>query len=55
MTQDLKCFLGMHRYDKPEIIEVKNHYGEITKRLYISRCSNCGKIHNKEVFYDAYR
>lgn len=55
MSQDLKCFLGVHRYEKPEVKEVKNHYGEITKLIYISRCGNCGKIHKKEVLYESYR
>lgn len=55
MPQDLKCFFGIHRYSEPEIIEVKNHYGEVTKRIYISRCSNCGKLRSKEVYYEPYR
>ena len=55
MSQDLKCFLGIHRYVEPEVKEVKNHYGETTKLIYISRCSNCGKIHSKIVNYESYR
>lgn len=55
MSQDLKCFIGIHRYGEPEVIEVKNHYGEITKRIYISRCTNCGKIHKNDIMYESYR
>lgn len=55
MSQDLKCFLGIHRYAKPEVREVKNHYGEITKLIYVSRCNNCGKIYSKEVSYESNR
>lgn len=55
MSQDLKCFLGIHRYAEPEVKEVKNHYGETIKLIYISRCSNCGKIHSKIVNYESYR
>ena len=55
MSQDFKCFLGIHKYELLETREVKNYYGEITKLIYISRCSNCGKIHSKTVNYEPYR
>lgn len=55
MSQDFKCFLGIHKYELLETREVKNQYGEITKLIYISRCSNCGKIHSKNVNYESYK
>ena len=55
MPQDLKCFLGLHKYGEPEVKEVTNKYGEIVKLVYISKCTNCGKIHVKYIPYESYR
>lgn len=55
MSQDLKCFFGIHKYGEPEVIEVKNKYEEVVRRIYISRCANCGKLHSTRVEYESYR
>lgn len=55
MSQDIKCSLGLHKYGDPEIKEVFNRYGEVTKLLYISKCTNCGKIHVTYIPYESYR
>lgn len=55
MSQDFKCFLGIHKYELLETKEVKNFRDEITKLIYISRCSNCGKIYSIEIPYESYR
>ena len=55
MSQDFKCFLGIHKYELLETREVKNYRDETTKLIYISRCSNCGKIYSKEIHYEPYR
>ena len=55
MSQDFKCFLGIHKYELLETKEVKNYRDETTKLIYISRCSNCGKIYSKEIHYETYR
>ena len=55
MPQDLKCFLGLHKYGEPEVKEVTNKYGEIVKLVYISKCIHCGKIHVKYIPYESYR
>lgn len=41
---DLKCLLGLHRYDilnKDKIINIR---GEHCGDIYISRCIFCGKL-----------
>lgn len=55
MIQDLKCFLGLHRYGEPEVNEVKNHYGETVRKIYVSRCPHCGKLYSKVIHYESYR
>ena len=55
MPQDLKCFFWFHKYDKPEIVEVKNKYEEVVRRIYVCRCANCGHIHHWIVNYESYR
>ena len=55
MTQDFKCFLGTHKYELLETRELKNFRDEITKIIYINRCSNCGKISYTEIDYESYR
>lgn len=55
MSQDFKCFLGIHKYELLETKEVKNFRNEIIKLIYISRCSNCGKIYSIEIPYESYR
>ena len=55
MSQDIKCFLGTHKYELLETRELKNFRDEITKIIYINRCSNCGKISYTEIDYESYR
>lgn len=45
MKQDGKCFLGVHKYELIEKVEVKDQKGQETIGInFVSRCSNCGKI-----------
>ena len=52
MTQDLKCFFGLHKYEVLEKAEVKNPYGAVVGTTIVSRCNNCGKIAIKTVYTD---
>lgn len=45
MSQDFKCFFGVHKYellDKQEVTDERNT--NVIGINYISRCTNCGKI-----------
>ena len=45
ISQDFKCWIGLHKYepfDEPYIIEDIN--GLKLEKLYVSRCTNCGKM-----------
>lgn len=56
MSQDCKCYLGLHHYEVLETKEIKNPYGVIVGMTIISRCSNCGKIKEKPIYLNnAYR
>lgn len=52
MSQDLKSWLGLHKYEVLEKKDVKNPYGAIVGTTIISRCTNCGKIHETTVYTD---
>lgn len=52
MSQDLKCWLGLHKYEVIEKKDIKNPYGAIVGMTIISRCTNCGKIHEDTVYTD---
>lgn len=52
MSQDVKCFIGLHKYEVLEKKEVKNPYGSVIGTAIISRCSNCGKIHEDTIYTD---
>lgn len=54
MTQDLKCFFNIHKLENIEVIEVKNQYNETTKKIYVNRCTNCGRIISKHINYEPY-
>lgn len=54
MTQDLKCFFNIHKLENIEVIEVKNQYYEVIKKIYVNRCSNCGKIISTYIDYESY-
>lgn len=45
MSQDLKCFLGCHKFEVLKEEDVKLAGSELViAKAIISRCSNCGKI-----------
>lgn len=52
MSQDFKCAIGLHKYEVLEKKDVKNPYGAIVGTTIISRCTNCGKIHETTVYTD---
>lgn len=52
MSQDFKCFLGLHKYEVLEKKEVINPYNAKVGTAVISRCSNCGKIHEDTIYTD---
>jgi len=52
MSQDLKCFFGLHKYEVLEEKEIKNSYGIVLGSTIVSRCSNCGKIKETSVYTD---
>lgn len=50
MSQDLKCFLGSHKYEVLKEEDVKLAGTDLViAKVIISRCSNCGKIKIEEV------
>lgn len=52
MSQDLKCYFGLHKYEVLERKEVTNKYDFVIGIVIISRCSNCGKIKETVVYND---
>ena len=52
MSQDLKCFFGLHKYEVLEEKEIKNSYGIVLGSTIVSRCSNCGKIKETSIYTD---
>ena len=52
MSQDFKCFLRLHKYEVLEKKDIYNPYGTVVGTTIISRCSNCGKIHEDTVYTD---
>lgn len=52
MTQDSKCFFGLHKYEIIDRYEIKNPYGIVIGTSIISRCINCGKVKDKTVYTD---
>ena len=50
MSQDAKCWIGLHKYEVLEKKEVINPYNAKIGIIIISRCSNCGKI-NEDIIY----
>ena len=52
MSQDLKCYLGLHKYEVLESKDIKNPYGAVIGVTIISRCSNCGKLKETSVYTD---
>lgn len=52
MSQDLKCYFGLHKYEVHAEKDVKNPYGAVVGTTIISRCTNCGKIKETTVYTD---
>ena len=52
MSNDFKCFIGLHKYEVLEKKDIKNPYGAVVGTTIISRCSNCGRIHENAVYTD---
>ena len=50
MKEDMKCFLGCHKYEvlKEEDIKLAGTEVVIGKAI-VSRCTNCGKINTTNV------
>lgn len=48
MTQDFKCFMGIHKLTILEQQEIKDYERPIAK-VIISCCTNCGKIKEKYI------
>lgn len=45
MSQDVKCFFGVHRHEVLEQQEVTDERNATVVGInYISRCANCGKL-----------
>lgn len=55
MKQDVKCFIGSHKFEiyKEEDIKLAGT-DIIIGKLIISRCTNCGKIKTEEVQLTTY-
>lgn len=52
MSNDFKCFIGLHKYEVLEKKDIKNPYGAIVGTTIISRCVNCGKIKEVPIYLD---
>ena len=52
MSQDFKCAIGLHKYEALENRDIKNPYGAVVGMTIISRCINCGKIHEDTIYTD---
>ena len=54
MSNDFKCFVGLHKYEVFEKKDIKNPYGVVVGMTIISRCSNCGRIKETDIYLDNY-
>ena len=52
MSQDLKCAVGLHKYEVLKEEPVKHPYGTIVGTVIVSRCTNCGKLKSKTIYTD---
>ena len=52
VTQDFKCFIGLHKYEIIERIPITNPYNINIGIIIVSRCKNCGKIKEISIFND---
>lgn len=44
ISQDAKCFIGLHKYEVLKEECVFNERREIVSKAIVNRCTNCGKI-----------
>ncbi len=49
MSQDLKCFLGLHKYVVHATDKIIDPAGNLLQKIIISRCENCGRIYHKRI------
>ena len=50
MKQDMKCFLGCHKYEVLKEEDIKLAGTEvIIGKVIVSRCNNCGKINTTNI------
>lgn len=52
MSNDFKCFIGLHKYEVLDTKEIKNPYGVVVGTTIVSRCSICGKIKETGIYTD---
>ncbi len=45
MSQDLKCFFGLHKYIVHATDKITDPAGNLLQKILINRCENCGRIH----------
>lgn len=44
MKQDIRCLLGLHKYEVYKEEDVLDSRKEVCSKAVICRCANCGKI-----------
>lgn len=50
MSQDFKCFIGLHKYEVVEDTPLSNPYKALIGRVYVCRCTNCGKMRERSLY-----
>lgn len=44
MSQDIKCLIGLHKYEVLKEEPIVNATKDVVGKVIICRCNNCGKI-----------
>ena len=52
MSNDIKCFFGLHHYEVIKEELLRNSYNAIIGTVQICRCTNCGKIKSFTTYTD---
>ena len=52
MSNDFKCFIGLHKYKLLETKDLTNPYGARLGLVYVLQCTNCGKVKEHSVYTD---
>lgn len=52
--QDFKCFIGLHRYEVIENIDIKNPYNAVVGHAIVNRCTHCGIIKEYPIYTDSH-